>query len=141
MIESASGKWNPIDDQVGQNYVSVCNFLSQNLAEFKRHPFYCTVVGNDLRDEKTAINFFNYLKENSPKLFEKIKLFRLNDSIGSPNIYNIEGVAISPGTLRYLRVLHDIIEINPTSILEVGGGYGGQALVTKLYNKNIQYYC
>jgi hypothetical protein len=139
MSDSYSGKWNPIDDQVGQNYVNVCNFLAQNLNGFKRHPCYCTVVGNDLRDRETAVRFFNYLKENSPRIFEKIDLFRLNDSIGNPNIYDIDGISISPGTLRYLRVLHDIIELDPTSILEIGGGYGGQALVTKLYNNNIDY--
>lgn len=139
MKNSYKGKWIPIERSDGKSYINVCKFLANNLSEFKRHPSYCTVVGNDLRDRDTAVKFFNYLKENSPKIFDKINLFCLNDSIGDPNIFDIDGISISPGTLRYLRVLHDIIELDPTSILEIGGGYGGQALVTKLYNNNIDY--
>lgn len=139
MIDSYTGKWSPVERPDGQNYINVCKFLANNLSGFKRHPFYCTVVGNDLRDRDTAVKFFNYLKDNSPKIFEKIDLFRLNDRVGNPYIYDIDGIIISPGTLRYLRVLHDIVQLDPSTILEVGGGYGGQALVTKLYNNNIDY--
>jgi|19_taG_2_1085344.scaffolds.fasta_scaffold50558_2 putative sugar O-methyltransferase len=125
---------------VGERYIWACAKLSKNLANFKANPYYSCVVGNDLRSETVAQSFYTFIKENSPEIFENLKKFTLNDKIGGPNRYCFDNdIIISPGTLRYLRVLHDIIKLNPSSILEIGGGYGGQALITKLFKKNISY--
>ena len=73
--------------------------------------------------------------------------FIQNDQYGSPEVfdYNIgEGeIQISPVTLRYVKVLCDIIEMYNTdgikSIAEIGIGYGGECRIISSYLKNRTY--
>ena len=57
-----------------------------------------------------------------------------SDFIGNPQKYNYHGIKIplSPTTLRYLKVASDLkllFGIKLGCVAEIGGGYGGQALV------------
>lgn len=129
------GLWEPNN----QRYLDSCIRGIENLHNFKRDSIYRTIVGNDMRDKKTAEKFFFYLKNNSPEVFAKLDKFTSNDSLGGPNIYQIDNVSISPGTLRYIKVLSDIVDIEPKSIVEIGSGYGGQAYITSLFFEDIEY--
>lgn len=57
-----------------------------------------------------------------------------SDSIGNPQKYSYQGIKIplSPTTLRYLKVASDLKLLFGSKlgcVAEIGGGYGGQALV------------
>lgn len=123
------GAWEA-EDQVWRNR---CLELSKDLTSFKRDGIYNRKIANDVRPENIAVMFFNYIKSTYPDLYEKLDTFSTNDTIGQPNIYNIEGNNVSPGTLRFIKVLGDIIDLNPKSIVEIGSGYGGQCKIIKDY--------
>jgi len=59
--------------------------------------------------------------------------FTVNDKIGgSLDRVDVDGVIISPTTLRYVKILGDLIEAGLTTgmrVAEIGGGCGGQCLV------------
>jgi putative sugar O-methyltransferase len=62
------------------------------------------------------------------------------DTIGNPEVHIYEDRKISPTTLRYGKVLLDLINyfpafINYKSIVELGVGYGGQARLISEYCK------
>ena len=132
-MKNFEGVWLPSVEE----FKLECVKISKNLDNFKQNPVYANFIGNDLRDEETAIAFYKHIKENYPLLLERdtIDKFCKNDIIGSPYIYDIETNTISPGTLRFMRVLGDILEIDKdiNSIVEIGSGYGGQCLVIKSY--------
>ena len=133
------GRWLPPADQ----FKKVCIEISKDLSNFKRNSIYSGFIGNDLRNKVTAIAFYEHIRGNYPYLLEKNLLnnFLINDRIGAPYIYNIDGVKISPGTLRFMRVLGDILNIDDEikNIVEIGSGYGGQALIIKSYLTMVDY--
>jgi hypothetical protein len=133
------GKWLPSATE----YKKACIEISRDLKGFKRNNIYARIIANDLRDEKIATGFYDFIKRNYPYLLEKDVLnnFLINDKIGDPNIFNINGVGISPGTLRFMKVLGDILTIdeNMKDFIEIGSGYGGQCLIIKTYRSNCNY--
>lgn len=138
-MKKFEGKWLPSSE----DYKNACIDISKNLNNFKRNSIYATFIGNDLRNEETAVAFYNHIKNNYSFLLETniLNKFLINDNIGNPMIYNIEGIKISPGTLRFMKVLGDILNINKNikNIIEIGSGYGGQCLIIKSYSNNINY--
>ena len=128
---------------INKNWLSVyleeCVSARENLANFKRSRGFSKIVGNDLRRESVARSFMNYLSVNFPELISRVDLFKTNDTYGAPYIYNLYGVDISPGTLRYMKVLSDVIHFEPQSVVEIGSGYGGQALVITKWFEDAQY--
>ncbi|MFF0264640.1 hypothetical protein [Kribbella sp. NPDC004536] len=61
--------------------------------------------------------------------------FRRNDVIGRPEVvsYGVYG-ELSPSTCRYVKTLAELADrfgsLDGLTVVEIGGGYGGQALVT-----------
>ena len=139
-MKKFEGKWLPPADKFKNACIEIVN---SNLENFKRHPIYSSFIGNDLRNEQIAINFYRHVEKNYSYLLkeETLKQFLNNDRIGNPFTYNIDGIVISPGTLRFMRVLGDIIEIydEMSDIIEIGSGYGGQSLIIKSYFNDINY--
>ena len=82
---------------------------------------------------------FEYILKNSPMNFseEEWLFFLRSDSVGNPNIakHNFGGsqVICSPTTLRYIKVLVDILNLFDVgkikTVTEVGIGYGGQCRI------------
>ena len=109
-MKKFEGKWLPDSN----TYKDACINISINLNNFKRNPIYAGYIGNDLRNEQTAIAFYNYIKNNYFFLLNKdyLNSFITNDKIGNPMIYNIDGINISSGTLRFMKVLGDILSID-----------------------------
>lgn len=121
-------------------YPSVCLAASENeevFNVFKTIPEYTQIL------EHTSIEFgYNYIdiiKRDNPQLLEKdfIDKFKTNDIYGSPSVHDFSDFSISPSTLRYIKVLSDLIklfgDLNGKKIVEIGGGYGGQCKVIKDY--------
>lgn len=136
-MDKFEGEW--LKEHTVSTYTQSCIEAISDLSSFKTIPGYAAIVGNDLRNRQTASSFFTFIKKNFPEIYKDLQSFTINDNIGNPNIFNIEGINISPGTLRYVRVLGDILTFDPKSIVEIGGGYGGQALVTHIHSPSIEY--
>lgn len=132
------GFWN--SDKVGyskvykQFCIDCCN--DENLFKgFRSNPSYNYIVGCDSHPSKLAEMFFYYVKNNHQELFEKFDILQKIDEIGGPPLYNFENntIKISSNTLRYIKVLGDLINnygnLDNFNIVEIGPGYGGQSVV------------
>lgn len=71
-----------------------------------------------------------------------LAMFQSSDRVGNPVTYNYylnrkfwfkRKLNFSPTTLRYMKVLSDLVQLfgdlNGKNVIEIGGGYGGQAKV------------
>jgi putative sugar O-methyltransferase len=106
-------------------------------AIFKSHPIYREVLEHV--DEAFGQRYLNVVAQDNPSFLERIEELRLNDAIGQPITYQYEGIgAISPTTLRYMKVVSDVRKFfgeNFETVAEVGVGYGGQMfIIDKLLN-------
>jgi hypothetical protein len=110
-------------------------------ATFKREPAYAKVVEHLTCDEGAL--YLERLLEQSPELESALPLLRANDRLGGPQVCEYAAGAFSPTTLRYAKVLSDLLTLFGTldglRIVEIGGGYGGQCLVTSLLAKPASY--
>lgn len=138
-----TGKWIPDDQAFRQE----CLKISKDLSGFKKNPVFCRFINNDNRSYETAVAFYKYIVNKYPQLIEFFEVFKENDKIGDPTTYNLGPHVISPGTLRFIKVLGDItplLIIKPKvdgayHIAEIGSGYGGQCAVIKAVFPNCYY--
>ncbi len=114
------------------SYKGVCLEASKHLGSFKKDPAYKTILEHLNYDQ--GLIFADYIIENYPHFCIEIDQFKINDSLGEPEIFNYKVFGdISPSTLRYIKILGDLEyffgSLNGKKIIEIGGGYGGQAAV------------
>jgi putative sugar O-methyltransferase len=117
-------------------YLKVCRDAVEYpvvFSTFKKRPNYTYVLEHV--SETLGEEYLNEIKDKSPYLLKYLTKFITNDSIGKPNTYFYKeiGCSISPTTLRYIKVLGDLInlfgQLNDMDIIEIGGGYGGQCKI------------
>lgn len=76
-----------------------------------------------------------YYKEiDNSNILLNIDKFKVNDKLGGPLKFTYEFGEFSPTTVRYMKVLNDILsrwDIEDKNIVEIGAGYGGQYFVMK----------
>jgi hypothetical protein len=116
-------------------YAARCKEVVNNddlFTVFRRdHTFY------DMYEHASYEQGLAYLEEikKVPVVFEKIERFVANDLVGSPKLrmYEELGILTAPTTLRYVKVLADLVKhfgsLDDMNIVEVGGGYGGQCRI------------
>ena len=99
---------------------------------FRSRRYYSGVV-ETMRSQKWGIEFTNILKNDFPDLWKNIQTYISGDKIGGPNLVTYRGVTASPVTLRYVKVLGDLLNcfgsLDGLNVVEIGGGYGGQCKV------------
>ena len=137
---------------------------SSNLSD-SEVTFYESAVKRIISNEKTFKRFrrlydyreilehvdyklgLKYLKKiqviNSEKL-RNFDSFKVNDIIGSPRTFKFPGIGeTSATTLRYVAVASEVEDIFKSqkieSIVEIGGGYGGQALIFEKMSYFLKY--
>ena len=99
---------------------------------FKRNRHYQAILEHVTRDQ--GARYLEIVKRDSPELLQKIELFKDNDIVGSPVVFDYpDAGVISPTTLRYIKVASDLKNLFGNEIgnhiVEIGVGYGGQALI------------
>ncbi len=148
--QSASSKLN--------DYIlSVRKFTRSDRAfkKFKMSKIYQVVLEHV--SYELANNYLNVINNNYPNYLnkDKLKLVKENDRIGKPFLFKlkynsirgeksqINELEISGSSIRYLFVLCEIERIfkkkNYKLIAEIGGGYGGQALIFDKFFQFDQY--
>jgi hypothetical protein len=86
-----------------------------------------------------GLGYLSEIKRLQPKLLNHIECFATNDSLGSPQTYWYEelNMELSPSTLRYVKVLADLMthfgSLDGLDIVEIGVGYGGQCKIINDY--------
>ena len=83
---------------------------------------------------RLGAKYLDILKEMEPNSLSIIEELKKNDGLGRPRQFSFNKIGkISPTTLRYLAVATDLRshfgKDSEFEIGEIGGGYGGQALV------------
>lgn len=118
--------------EIYKRYELICEQAYKNddiFNEFKNNADYNNILehvtyelGEKYYDNIKKYNFNDYF-------FNK---FMENDNIGNPKKFLFDGKLMSPSTLRYISTGCDIfekLEIENLSIVEIGGGYGGQCKI------------
>jgi len=124
------------------HYGDACDLASRDdefFSTFKRNNFYRAVLEHV--SEEQGQMYYDEIDENS-LMKKEIHKFSINDFYGLPIVHDFEFGTFSPTTLRYAKVLNDIsklVDINDSSIAEIGAGYGGQYLVTRQLFKPKRY--
>jgi hypothetical protein len=123
----------------GAAYLAFCARAAAESATFqafRREPVYIRTLEHVT--EKQGAEYLRVIQRDSPHLLTRfLELCRGNDRLGSPIMYEYPAIgAISPVTLRYLKVLSDLErhfgDLTDKRVIEIGVGYGGQcALVLR----------
>jgi len=129
--EWTGAKVNGLEAEFLQECVELCE-NKEKFIHFKRSPIFCKVIGNDIREKKISDVWYEFLKDT--ELMNNINRFKTNDIIGHPLFYYYEKTGtISPGTLCFMSILHDIntrlTDVKGKKVCEIGSGYGGQAKI------------
>ena len=109
---------------------------------FKRHPSYTEILEHASQAEGRT--YLDIIKSESPDFIALGDAFKVNDLVGTPATFNYDGIgAISPSTLRYMKVASDIRKLFGDNIgqtiAEIGVGYGGQLLINDRIFKMARY--
>jgi hypothetical protein len=125
-------------DEILKKYLKVCKDAAENddvFAVFKSHPDYHEVLEH-LSKNLGQRHLDLIIKNNSHLLsIDWLKLFLNNDYYGTPKTEDFKLFRMSPTTVQYISVLSNLIDhvradlFDKISIVEIGGGYGGQAKI------------
>jgi|TARA_A100001515_G_scaffold9169_1_gene7649 hypothetical protein len=118
-------------------YPELCLRASEDdgvFENFKRNPNYQPILEHV--HESLGQSYYNCVKVKYPEMLQFLDSCSKNDKIGNPCKTTYSFGNFSPTTLRYLKVAadlnHSFDNIKDMNILEIGGGYGGQCLVSSL---------
>ena len=117
------------------SYTDACEEAAHNqnsFNNFKRDPRYTRILEHV--SPELGSRYLEAIKDQTPEFLNKFELFKKNDLLGNSSQEDYPGAGlISPSTLRYIKILSDIVklfgDIKYDKIAEIGAGYGGQMLV------------
>lgn len=123
-------------------YPEVCLWAATTEAgflNFKRNPVYNSILEHVTYEE--GIEYIQQFISNT-NIISNIEKFKINDKLGNPTKYNFQNFGeFSPTTLRYIKILNDLsqLDLNDKHIVEIGAGYGGQYTVLRQLFKPRKY--
>jgi putative sugar O-methyltransferase len=86
--------------------------------------------------ESLGQSYYNCVEIKYPNMLKFLNSCSKNDEIGNPVKITYSFGSFSPTTLRYLKVASDLSDlfdgVENMNVLEIGGGYGGQCLVSSM---------
>jgi putative sugar O-methyltransferase len=121
-------------------YTDLCRHAVDDEEVFKtfKNRSACTYMLEHVTYEQ-GLGYLAEIKRLQPKLLNHIECFATNDSLGTPQVFRYDelNLDISPTTLRYVKVLADLIyhfgSLSMLDIVEIGVGYGGQCKIINEY--------
>lgn len=146
LIQLILGDQNKEKRSISENnkYPAFCLRAAKKSNVFKN--FRANSVYNEILEHVTEEQGLIYLEEikKMPQVLKHLNRFKENDLIGGPKLFNYEEYGlISPTTLRYIKVLCDLISqfnsLDNFNIYEIGVGYGGQCRIIDEYSKIPKY--
>tara|TARA_R110002167_G_scaffold321233_1_gene527101 strand:+ start:2636 stop:3448 length:813 start_codon:yes stop_codon:yes gene_type:complete len=127
------------NEETAENYIKLCKLAIINpevFDNFKSYRLYKTILEHTLYDLGNL--YLENIQQNNPSLIESLdKFVEINERIGNSNkaTFSTNGkyFVCSPTTIRYVKVLSDLItlfgSLDGMKIVEIGGGYGGLATI------------
>lgn len=122
-------------DEILEKYLKVCKDASRDedvFETFKVHPDYKEVLEH--LSKRLGQRHYELIRKNNPQLLEIENIFD-NDKYGTPDRENYAPYLCSPTTMQYISVVSNLIDLYGSlygfKIIELGGGYGGQAYITR----------
>lgn len=130
---TASTQQTSITDE--SSYRHFCREAAEDealFANFKRHPILITVLQHLSYEQ--GLLFMKAIEQNYPHLITQFDEYQANDFIGNPIAHEYPPYGTFSATnLRYIKIAGDIETLfqdrSIQSIVEIGGGYGGQCTV------------
>ena len=127
-------------DSQGRFYVQTVKKINRSrrkFRKFRRIYNYREILEHV--DYDLGNSYISRIKLNEIEILKFINKFIENDEVGKPRRYVYPDIGlISPTTLRYISVATDLRKIFGTKsmkhIVEIGGGYGGQASILNKIN-------
>ena len=125
---------------VYSRYLQVCRDVAMEDAvfeSFRRHPDYTEVLEHVSYGQ--GLEYLDVIRDGTDSLFYYINKFATSDKVGGARTYWYAELKrnLSPTTLRYIKVLYDIINnfdsLDGKDIIEIGCGYGGQCKIIHDY--------
>lgn len=118
------------------NFKNLCKSACENeniFNEFKSNPAFTEILEHTTYEQ--GVEYIKEIEKNPKINLSLIENFKTNDDQGNPRqyFYSPPYGKISPSTLRYMKVLNDLIllfgSLDNFSIVEIGVGYGGQSKI------------
>lgn len=133
--------------QIDNIYSTYNSFLSNISTDFKRHSDFTCILEHvtyefGLKYKKLIEEEFGY------NIQTFIDLIKINDGIGNPIKFEIDGYYMSPSNLRYIyhallikSKIENWYSKKNIKIIEIGGGYGGLCFYLKniMNNYDLEY--
>lgn len=99
-------------------------------AKFRRDPIYMSVLEHV--DKGLGDKYLSLIRD--ARLLDILRNSAAADLVGDPLRAEFNGIMLSPTTVRYVKVLQDLLDYFPQfndfkSVVEIGVGYGGQSRV------------
>lgn len=104
----------------------------ETFALFRSDPLY--QYGLEHVTDYQARECLRIIKEQSPHFFTYVDRFKTSELVGSPVVAPYDELdVLAPTTVRYIKIASDVERLfgslDGLSILEIGGGYGGQCKI------------
>src|SRR3990167_955403 len=117
------------------DYSKVCREAAESdeiFKQFKQHPEYREILEHVTYEQGSE--YLKIIEQAYPFIMAHFEKCRENDLLGSPTTFCYgEYGNISPTTLRYMKVSGDLLkyfgDLDFKTIVEIGGGYGGQCKI------------
>lgn len=127
------------DNKKYPNFCKQAALDNDVFATFKSNATY-----NEILEHVTYEEGGDYISQfaSNTTVINKLADYQINDKLGGPKCYNYLQYGIfSPTTLRYIKILSDLsqLDLNNKSIIEIGAGYGGQYTILKQLFKPKKY--
>ena len=131
--------WQSYGDQTSSSdselYRRACQKAAEDdlfFSQFKQCPDYRQILEHLGREIGELL--LERIKQQTPEFLSYVDEFRKNDFLGTPTTDYFDGIGmLSSTTLRYIKVASDLKvffgSLDNKSIVEIGGGYGGQCLI------------
>lgn len=132
-----SSDWTNAPQKTTKDYLKICNQIQNNndlFSKFRSNQEYGQILsGSDKSVGDTSLNRLRHILSDT-NILSQLSSLKLVDSIGSPHKFSYGKFGnIDPSTLKYLFIKSMIIRsfnlnsVGHLKIVEIGGGYGGQA--------------
>lgn len=128
-----------VREEILTNYIQTCEEAAYNnevFKTFKRDPYYTAILEHCSKN--VAMEYFKFILKDNAWLLG-ISEFKENDKYGGSKIENFiaekasQVWRYSSSTMQYIGVLSNLIKyfgpLQNFSIVEIGGGYGGQCKI------------
>ena len=110
-----------------RDFVNLCLNNEELFKKFKQNNIYKHILEHVSKE--IGSEYLKIIKKQTPSIIKKIDKVKINDLVGGSNLVDYKDVGyISPSSLRYAKVLSDILVLFKTKkfkkIAEIGTGYG-----------------